>query len=95
LFKHVVSSSSIAVREVSCETRNDVKSKTLTYLVLFAGSPHARLSKTLCDGVTAEVVGIRLRNVVKLALEQFASSIFALTLDLANTWNSIDDGLEC
>lgn len=66
----------------------------MTYLVLFAGSAHARLSKTLCDGLTAEVVHVRFRNVVELALEQFSGSVFAFTFDLADARDAIDDTLQ-
>ena len=66
----------------------------MTYLVLFAGSGHARLSKTLCDGLAAEVVHIRFRDVVKLALEQFSGSVFGFAFDFADARDAIDDTLQ-
>ena len=66
----------------------------MTYLVLFASSAHTGLSKALRNGVTTHVVRVILWHVVELALEQFASSVFAFTLYLTNTWDSIYDHLQ-
>ena len=83
------------LEEMSVRSKEDwTMAGRATYLVLFASSAHTGLSKTLRDSVAAHVVRVVLWHVVELALEQFAGSVFAFTLDLPDTWNPIDDGLQ-
>jgi len=84
----------VLLEEVSVKVQRENRAWKIIYLVLFAGSAHTGLSETLRDGVATHVVRVVLWHVVELALEQFASSVFAFTLDFTNTWNSINNYLQ-
>ena len=84
----------VLLEEVSVKVQRENRAWKIIYLVLFAGSAHTGLSETLRDGVATHVVRVVLWHVVELALEQFASSVFAFTLNFTNAWDSINDYLQ-
>jgi hypothetical protein len=64
------------------------------YLV---GLPHraeAGAAHTSSDGLPPHLIRVHLRDVVKLALERFASSVLARTGDLAHAGSVVQDPLQ-
>ena len=62
--------------------------------MLLPGGAYARLAETVGDGVASDDVGVELRDVVKLALEQLAGGVFALAGDFADAGDGVEDALE-